>query len=89
MAIRKQVTCVSKSDSKGINESINKIGGLHWKHSVKNAIYYLEKGVYSYFIQKNGFEIDLIVATQNGNKYLKTKNDEDTLDNLMSMPECR
>lgn len=35
-----------------------------------------------------GHERNVIVATRNGTKYLKTEADSDTPDNLLSLPEC-
>ena len=36
----------------------------------------------------DGRRADVIVATRNGHKYLKTEADYDTPDNLLSLPEC-
>ena len=36
-----------------------------------------------------GVSVDVIVASHNGNKYLKTKNDGLQPDNLLSLPECK
>jgi hypothetical protein len=88
MATRKQVTCINKTDRYSAEERIRNIGGTGWKHSVENAISYIENGVYSYYVHKNGHEVDVIVASRNGRKYLKTRNDGDSPDNLLSLPEC-
>ena len=88
MATRKQVTCINKTDRYNPEERIRNIGGSGWKHTVDDAISNIENGVYSYFVSKNGHEVNVIVASRNGRKYLKTENDGDTPDNLLSLPEC-
>jgi hypothetical protein len=85
---RLQVTCINKTDRYGAHERIRNIGGAGWKHSEDDAIYYIESGTHSYFVDRGGYSVDVIVAMRLGNKYLKTRNDGEQPDNLLALPEC-
>ena len=42
-----------------------------------------------FYVSKNGHVVNVIVAkSAQGNKYIKTENDGDQPDNLLSLPEC-
>lgn len=89
MATSHQVTCINKSDRFNPHERILSIGGQGWKLSQQDAIAAIEAGKYNFYVSKGGHTVWLIVATSAyGNKYLKTQNDGDTPDNLLSLPEC-
>jgi len=83
-----QVTCVNKTDRQSAHERIRNIGGSLWKHSEDDAIYYIEKGAYSYYVNRGGHQVNVIVAERLGHKYLKTENDGEQPDNLLALPEC-
>ena len=91
MATRRQIGCINKSDRSNPHTSIQNIGGIEngtrWKISEAQAIQNIESGLYSYFVNRGG-EVNVIVATRNGKKYLKTVSDGETPDNLLSLPEC-
>lgn len=94
MSSRHQVTCINKDDRYNPYERITHIGGINadktrWKLSQANAIYEIENGVYEFYVNKLGHNVEVIVAkSRYGNKYLKTVADGDTPDNLLSLPEC-
>ena len=94
MSSRHQVTCINKDDRYNPYERITHIGGINadktrWKLSQANAIYESETGVYEFYVNKLGHNVEVIVAkSRYGNKYLKTVADGDTPDNLLSLPEC-
>ena len=88
MAARHQVTCITKNNSTSAYDRITHIGGSGWKITVSDAISYIQNGTYEFYVSRNGYTADVIVATRNGVKYLKTKNDGDTPDNLLSLPQC-
>ncbi len=93
MAQRVEVKCINKSDRYNAHERIQYIGGTNgdntrWKMTVSNAITKIENGTYSFYVSKGGASVDVIVATNNGYKYLKTKNDDLQPNNLLSLPEC-
>lgn len=89
MATRLQVTCINKTDRHSAHERIRNIGGTNWKHREDDAIRYIENGIYSYFVERGGYEADVIVAERLGHKYLKTENDGEQPDNLLALPECQ
>ena len=93
MAIRVQVSCINKSDRYNPHERIISIGGLNpdggrWRLSEQEAIAGIEQGKWSFFVHRGGLEVDVIIATRLGHKYLKTQNDGEQPDNLLSLPEC-
>lgn len=92
MSQRRQISCINKEDRYNPYERIQFVGGVHdgtrWKLSVNEAIKAIEQGKYSFYTHVNGHTRNVIVATRNGIKYLKTEADYDTPDNLLSLPEC-
>jgi Protein of unknown function (DUF3892) len=62
MATRLQVTCVNKTDRYNPYERIENIGGVSWKHLEEDAIAYIENNVYSYYVNRGGYQTNLIVA---------------------------
>ena len=94
MATRHEVKCINKSDRDNPYERILYIGGVNsdgsrWKLAQKQAIQDIEDGKFSFYVQKGGNEVDVIVAVSSyGNKYLKTEADGEDPNNLLSLPEC-
>lgn len=93
MAQRVQVTCINKREHYNPHERIINIGGVNsdgsrWKMSQPKAIESIENGTYNFFVSVAGYTTDVIVATHQGNKYLKTQPDATGKDNLLSLPEC-
>ena len=88
-----QVECITKRPSHNHpHERIQGIGGTAgggWWHAEDDAIRNIERGVHSYFVMVNGNRADVIVATHNNRKYLKTTADGYAPNNLLSLPECR
>ena len=88
MPARLQVTCINKTDRYDAHERIKNIGGYGWKHAEDDAITYIESNVYSYYVNRGGYEAKVIFAQRLGHKYLKTENDGEQPDNLLALPEC-
>ena len=92
---RHRVQCINKSDRYNPWERITHIEGANedgsrWKLSQADAIEGTESDRWSFFVVKDGREVDVVVATSaHGNKYLKTRPDGDVPDNLLELPECR
>jgi len=94
MAESRQVTCINKSDRYNPHERILNIGGKNadgtrWKFRQQDAIAGIESGTWSFYVSVGGSTVRVIVAkTAAGHKYLKTENDGERPDNLLSLPEC-
>lgn len=89
-----QVLCVNKSDRYNPHERITHIGGKNadgtrWHITQQRAIEGIESGKWSFYVSRGGYTVNVIVATSRwGNKYLKTEDDGEQPDNLLSLPEC-
>ncbi|KQZ32054.1 DUF3892 domain-containing protein [Caulobacter sp. Root1472] len=93
MTTRAEIKCINKTDRYSAHDRIQNVGGVNpdgtrWKLSQPAAIIGIENGTYSFWTQGGGHVAEVIVATNNGNKYLKTQNDGDQPNNLLSLPEC-
>lgn len=94
MASRIEIKCINKTNRSSAYERIEKIGGVNpngekWRLTQQEAISGIENDKCSFYVRKNGHTVNVIVSTSaNGNKYIKTENDGDQPDNLLSLPEC-
>jgi hypothetical protein len=87
---RYQVTCVNKRGGHyNAHERIEYIGQQSsWKLSEDSAIGRIESGQDSFFTMVNNREAEVVVATHNGRKYLKTNAYGYAPNNLLALPEC-
>lgn len=87
-----QIKCINKSDRENPWERITHVGGRtdkQWKISQQDAINFIQRGEWKFFVSVNGDSVWVEVATSRfGNKYLKTQADGDQPNNLLSLPEC-
>jgi hypothetical protein len=93
MAKRARIRCINKTDRSNPHERIKNVGGANsdggrWKQSVDQTIREIESNEWEYFVSEGGNTVDVVVATHNGNKYLKTRADGVQPDNLLALPEC-
>ena len=89
MAQTLQVTCISKTNRSTPHERISYIGGTAWRFTEGQAINFIEGGMFNFFVRADGCLVRLVVATHEGQKYLKTMADGEWPDKLLSLPECR
>lgn len=86
-----QVKCINKNPREDRYHSITHVGGFgtsQWKLTLQDAIGRIERGNEGFYTLVNGHHRKIVVATRLGRKYLKTEADQDTPDNLLSLPEC-
>lgn len=94
MSVPIQVKCITKrGDHYNPHERIQGIGGSNpngkrWWLREDQAISGIEADKWSFYTCERGVHADVIIATHNRRKYLKTTADGYRPDNLLSLPEC-
>lgn len=89
MAEEHRITCINKSDRYNPYERITHVGGPNWKLTQEQAIEGIESGKWKFWVSVGGDSVWVVIAkSAAGNKYLKTENDGDQPNNLLSLPEC-
>ena len=95
MAAEHQVTCITP-DQSDADRRIDRIGGSSgakntggaWRLKLDSAIAGIENGTWRFWTKANGKRVEVIVATRNGRKYLKTEADGAEPNNLLALPHC-
>jgi len=91
MSILLKVSWVDKADQPEVHRRIRRIGGssreLQWNHTREQAIEYIERGQFAYYVEKDARALELGVGrTADGNKYLKTEADGEPSQLLLDLP---
>ncbi|HKB91912.1 MAG TPA: hypothetical protein VKC60_15455 [Opitutaceae bacterium] len=96
MTTRLRVSCVTKNvqPNSYVYECIEAIGGLDavgkmWSCPEGVAIAAIVNKKCEFYVIISRREVDIVVASYGGRKYLKTREDGFAPARLMSLPECR
>lgn len=89
-----EIKCVNKQDRPNPHERITNVGGYgttRWKLTQEQAIGMIERREWIFYVTLPGSNEVVWVEvgiSRYGNKYLRTQGDDDTRNNLLSLPEC-
>jgi hypothetical protein len=89
-----EIMCINKTDRSSAHDRIKSIGGVNpdgkpWKLTVAEAIAGIEAGKWQFYVKQGGLKVWVIIfVTREAHKYLKTENDGEQPNNLLSLPEC-
>ena len=88
-----EISCINKTDHQSPHERIRKVGGVNadgtrWGLPLNDAIAGVEGYKWAFWTKGGGAVVDVIVATHNGHKYLKTTADGIYPNNLLALQEC-
>jgi hypothetical protein len=92
-AFPEEILCINRRTRTDPHERILFVGGVnndrtHWKLALDEAIAGIKNGKWTFWTMGSGKRTDVIVATHNGNEYLKTRADGVQPDNLLALPDC-
>ena len=90
----KKVTCINKPDRNSRYDAIQRLGGVkadgaRWGCTRQECVDYIKSGNYQFYVEVGSHRVYLIVQkSASGLDYVRTDPDQDTKDNLLSLPEC-
>lgn len=87
-----QIKCINKLDRLNPHERITHVGGFtdkQWKITQQDAINHIEADRWKFYVHVGGKSVWVVVGISRfGNKYLRTEDDGEDQNNLLSLPEC-
>lgn len=95
MTMAVEIKCINKQDRYNAYERITNIWWVNtnwtnWKLTQQEAINHIKNWKYSFFVNVKGDYVKVIVSTSKfWNEYIKTENDWDEPNNLLSLMECK
>ena len=89
-----RVTCILKPDRENRYEAIIQLGGIRddngqrWSCTRQECVKLIRSGT-DFYVEIGSHRVYLITGTSaQGTEYVRTNPDQDTQDNLLSLPEC-
>lgn len=89
-----QIRCINRSKHLNPYERILRVGGVHidnqkWTVTEAAAVALLDRGELAFHVVREGRTVSVVVGVSpHGEKYLKTIDDADQPEGLLSLPEC-
>ena len=85
-----RVTCVIKGDSSKYSDCrcITQLGTANKRYTRTEAHDKVKASPGSLYVERGGSRANVVAATRNGLKYVRTAPNDSTSDNLLSLPSC-
>ena len=82
-----QVTCTTKTSHQNPHQSISHIGGYGWLLTQEQAVQAIFNQQYTFYVRIEDRTVDVIIASCEGNPYLKTVIDREYPEQLLRLPD--